>query len=44
MGLLYGFSQGILIMGYAIIYRYGAFQVIQRSDSTLFTISFDLLR
>ena len=44
VGLLYGFSQGILIMGYAIIYRYGAFQVIQRSDSTLFTISFDLLR
>ena len=44
VGLLYGFSQGILIMGYAIIYRYGAFQVIQRSDSTLFTIFFDLLR
>ena len=44
VGLLYGFSQGILIMGYAIIFRYGAFQVIQRTDSNLFTISFDLLR
>ena len=44
VGLLYSFSQGILIMGYAIIYRYGAFQVIQCLDSTLFTIFFDLLR
>ena len=44
VGLLYGFSQGIIIMGYAILYRYGAFLVIQRSDSALFTINFDLLR
>ena len=41
-GLLYGFSQGILIFGYAIVFRYGAFQVSQRADSTLYAPFFDI--
>ena len=41
-GLLYGFSQGILIFGYAIVFRYGAFQVAQRSDSVIYAPFFDI--
>ena len=41
-GLLYGFSQGILIFGYAIVFRYGAFQVAQRSDSIIYAPFFDI--
>ena len=41
-GLLYGFSQGILIFGYAIVFRYGAFQVTQPANSTLYAPFFNV--
>ena len=41
-GLLYGFSQGILIFGYAIVFRYGAFQVAQPADSVLYEPFFNI--
>ena len=43
-GILYGFSQGIYLFGYAIVFRYGAFQVLQPTDSILFAPFFDIFR
>ena len=36
-GFLYGFSQGILISGYTLVFRYDAFRVTQPTNSVLFT-------
>ena len=43
-GLLYGFSQGILIFGYALVFRYGAFQVTQPTTSVLFAPFYDIFK
>ena len=36
-GIMYGFSQGVLILGYSLVFRYGAFQVTQVTDSIVFS-------
>ena len=41
-GFLYGFSQGILIFGYALVFRYGAFQVTRPSNSILYAPFYDI--
>ena len=43
-GILYGFSQGIYLFGYAIVFRYGAFQVLQPTNSILFAPFYDIFR
>ena len=43
-GILYGFSQGIYLFGYAVVFRYGAFQVLQPTDNFLFAPFFDIFR